>query len=248
MGNALKFTSRGEIRVSVQSAGVVPATGETRLSFTVSDTGKGIPAELQADIFKPFAQGDGYKMREGVGLGLAIVRKLTDLMHGEIELNSREGEGTVFRVVLPMRRGDHQTCTLPKRYDDTLEPLPEKTKVLVVEDDKINMLVLRKLFREIGVEIAEASDGQEGLEKLRQARFDLILTDVQMPVMSGIEMTGAIRNAPEFREVADIPIVALSAFAMKEDRETFIRSGMTDTLAKPIGFKELFKALRRNIS
>jgi CheY-like chemotaxis protein len=109
------------------------------------------------------------------------------------------------------------------------------------------MLVLRKLFRELDLEIAEAQDGREALDQLRQDRFDLILTDVQMPVMSGIEMTDIIRSAPEFREIADIPIIALSAFAMKEDRDTFLGSGMTDTLAKPIEFRELFRALRRNL-
>jgi two-component system sensor histidine kinase EvgS len=247
VGNALKFTSRGEIRVTVQAADAGPKTGGTRISFSVSDTGRGIPAALQADIFKPFAQGDGYRMREGVGLGLTIVRRLTDLMHGEIGLDSREGEGTAFRVVLPLEIGEMQTCAASKQYEEIYKPLPEGTRVLVVEDDKVNMLVLRKLFRELDLEIAEAQDGREALDQLRQDRFDLILTDVQMPVMSGIEMTDIIRSAPEFREIADIPIIALSAFAMKEDRDTFLGSGMTDTLAKPIEFRELFRALRRNL-
>ncbi|HKK32579.1 MAG TPA: PocR ligand-binding domain-containing protein [Desulfomicrobiaceae bacterium] len=248
VGNALKFTTKGEIRVTVQPGGAVAATDSTSLTFTVSDTGRGIPAEMQADIFKPFSQGENFKMREGVGLGLAIVRKLTDLMHGEVHLISQEGEGTKFRVTLPLGIGEKRTCSAsPKRYENAYDPLPEGKRVLVVEDDNVNMLVLRKLFQELGLEIAEARDGQQALEQLRQDRFDLILTDVQMPVMSGIAMTDIIRNTPEFREIADIPIIALSAFAMTEDRNTFLGSGMTDTLSKPIEFKELFRTLRRNL-
>lgn len=235
VSNAVKFTEQGA--VSVQVSGESPATGEFTLKFTVSDTGTGIPADKLLYIFDKFTQADGSVTRKfgGTGLGLAITRRLVDLHHGDIHVESELGRGTTFTVTL-------QCGTVPG--EGGLERAPQKpvsapadsarapARILVVEDNPVNQKVVTAVLRKRGFSIELANDGQEALAKLRTSEpFDLVLMDVQMPVLDGLETTRLIRKEARWRE---LPIIAMTAHAMNGDKERCIEAGMNGYVSKPV--------------
>ncbi|MDY0228338.1 MAG: PAS domain S-box protein [Desulfomicrobium apsheronum] len=238
VGNSLKFTDQGRVRLEM-----VPLSslrdGEQRLLFSVYDTGIGIPEDKLEYLFKPFAQVEGSYTRkyQGAGLGLAIVRRLVELMRGHIYLESVLGEGTEVHVVLPLRPMNRGACAKVR-----VEP-PEKVltglHVLLVEDDLSNQITTRKLLEKSGHAVTLAENGSQALERLRETDFDIVFMDIQMPVMGGLEATRVIRGAPELASRRDIPIVALTAYAMAGDREKFLDSGMDDYLCKPFSRENL---------
>lgn len=241
VGNALKFTDQGFVRVELTT---LPPRGQEhcRILFSVVDTGIGIPLEKQQDLFTPFFQVEGtYNRRyQGAGLGLAIVRRLVELMGGHIILDSVYGEGTAVHVVLPLDLSQSEVDA-PTSAEDS-EVLPAM-RVLLAEDEPINALAASRMIEREGHEVVVAENGLQVLALLEEREFDCILMDIQMPIMDGEETTRAIRTSG--KPYADIPIIALTAYSMSGDREKFLATGMNDYLSKPFRIEDLRKTFRR---
>jgi signal transduction histidine kinase len=238
LGNAIKFTFSGEIRVELK--GQWAGDRQLDMELIVSDTGIGIPVDKQTAIFQAFRQADGSTMRRfgGSGLGLAIVHKLCELMGARIHLVSAPGRGSTFSVTL--RTPARQLVSSPLG-GDARAPLP-RGRVLVVEDNLVNQLVVANMLKNLGQQVDTALNGREALERMHQQRFDLILMDCQMPEMDGYQATAAIRQLSE-PSAARTPIIALTANAMVEDRERCLAAGMNDYLSKPVTLQMLREKL-----
>ncbi len=242
IGNAIKFTPPNK-SVSFQ----VGLLEDNLLRFTVQDEGIGIPIEKQQRIFDAFEQVDRTLTRhfEGTGLGLAITKKLTDLMGGTISIQSRVDEGSSFSITLPFTE-THSIVEESSKPSSQTFHFSSDNLVVVVEDNQINQITIKSLFRDAGIPIQLASTGEEGLQKILSFQAqgilpDLVLMDLHMPQMSGFEATQAIRALPELRH---IPIVALSADAFTEQQARAYEVGMNGYLTKPIDFQELLGVLK----
>ncbi|MCX8086869.1 MAG: ATP-binding protein, partial [Rhodocyclaceae bacterium] len=243
VGNALKFTERGEIRLAVRL--LSRAAERCELEFSVSDTGIGLAPEDQQRIFKAFTQADSSITRRygGTGLGLAICRRLVAAMGGEIGVTSAPGKGSTFYFRLPFGLAEAALAPKPRSLRDAA-PTLAGLKVLLVEDNATNRLVAQRLLEKAGVTVEVAENGAEALEKLAAAAtpFDAVLMDVQMPVMDGLEATRRLKADGRF---AHLPVIAMTADAMAEDRQRCLEAGMQEYLAKPIDFGELLTTLAR---
>ncbi|MDR2695184.1 MAG: response regulator [Deltaproteobacteria bacterium] len=253
VGNAVKYTQEGQVELEVLR---LPALGPAalRVLFAVSDTGVGISAARMDGIFDPFRRGDdSYVLRQsGVGLGLAIVRRLVQLMDGELCMFSREGQGTENHLILSFAL-PAAVETLP---DDAGadEDAPgwgetdycawsaDTPRILVVDDEGTNLMTMQFLLGALGYPADVAESGTRALQMLRERRYALVFMDIQMPGMSGYEATAAIRAAPE---LAFLPIVALTAHAMHGDKEQMLSRGFDEYMAKPVIISDLKKLLRR---
>jgi len=238
LSNAVKFTERGDVRVTVSRGG-------RHVCISVADTGIGIPADRIYRLFGKFEQADASTTRRfgGSGLGLAICHTLAGLMGGTIEVESREGRGSTFRVLLPLARtGKAQTSTAE---DAPARPGPHRTgvRVLAAEDNAVNQLVLRALLEQTGADLTVVGDGAEALEAWRAGEWDVILMDVQMPVMDGPAAARAIRAAEAETGRSATPIVALTANAMAHQIAEYAAAGMDAFVAKPIKVEQLFAAI-----
>lgn len=220
IGNALKFTERGEVRVQVRWR-------EDRLHVDVLDTGIGIEPDRIPALFEPFVQAETSTSRRfgGSGLGLAICRQLCRRMGGDVGAGPRDGGGSHFWFTVAAPRASVDPRPPPSR--DDLSGL----RILVVEDNPVNQLVARKLLERLGAECSVADDGRVGLERLADQRFDMVLMDCHMPVMDGFDTTRAIRSD---ERLAGLPVIALTASVTAEDREHALASGMDAVVAKPI--------------
>ena len=239
IGNAIKFTEKGhvEVRLAAGSGGE-----RRRLRYEIEDTGIGIADSAQAALFRRFQQADGSTSRRfgGSGLGLAITRRLAELMDGEVGFVSREGRGSTFWLeIAAPAAAEPQACI---EADDPA-PLLEGLRALLVEDNATNRLVASKMLEAMGVEVAMAEHGGLGVEAARAGGFDLILMDVQMPVMDGLEATRRIRAlaGPQAR----VPIIGLTANAMAHQREAYRAAGMDGLVAKPISPAALMSEIVR---
>jgi len=240
-GNAIKFTARGSVSIEVLLR-AREAEGAL-LEFAVRDTGIGIPYEQQRRIFEAFAQADGSMTRRygGTGLGLTISSRLVELMGGTLWVESRPGGGSCFRFTVRVHPA--APLALPAVPGQLPEGAPARClRVLVAEDNPVNQQVIARLLSRLGHEVELAGNGREALEALTHGPFDAVLMDVQMPEMTGLEAAEAIRRT-ENGSGRRIPIVALTAHAMKGDRERCLESGMDSYLAKPIRSAELAETL-----
>ncbi len=233
VGNAIKFTRNGTITVEAERL----PDGEL-VEFRVRDTGIGIDEADRERIFDEFVTLDASYSRAfgGTGLGLSIVKRLTIAMGGAVSLDSRLGEGSIFRVRLPLPVPDADDATgrdvptaAPKRPSPTIIA---PRKILIVEDNRINRIVLRDLLEQDGHIVDEAHDGEQGVEAARRTAYDIVFMDISMPVLDGVEATRAIRQS-EARGTR-LPIVALTAHAGLSDKERFRAAGLDDILVKPI--------------
>jgi len=247
VGNSVKFTDQGHIRVW---AGTLPRRrrdGTVDVLLMVEDTGIGIPPDKLDYVFESFTQVDGTYTRQyqGTGLGLGIVRSLVRSMHGSITVDSEEGSGTTMYVTL--RLGLPAKAAMPQARPMTANILPERNglAILLVEDDRVNQLAISRMLERLGHSVTCADNGKMALELLQASRFDCVFMDIQMPEMDGMEATKRIRTAPELADVADIPVVAITAHAMPKDRDAFLEAGMTDYLSKPATFDELARLIDR---
>ena len=243
IGNAVKFTHEGFIEIGVT------LLDESTIEFYVTDTGKGIPPESQAEIFEPFRQSDMSDTRKygGTGLGLAISRKLVELMGGEFRLESSVGEdhGSRFSFTIPY-------IPVEETESDILEQVSaseKKTggKILLVEDVIVNRELARLILEKLGYNVEEAEDGQEAVSKYRSDNsIELILMDMQMPILDGLEATSQIRELEEKDQKENrIPIIALTASAMKGEKERCIDAGCNDYITKPINQNQLREVLEK---
>lgn len=235
-GNALKFTHRGEVRIGVSRAGDL-------VRFEVADTGIGLSHEQQSRLFRRFAQADDSTNRRygGTGLGLAISKQLAELLGGSIGVDSVEGQGSTFWFTVEGSEGQAPTEKSSGTAQASVD-LPA-LEILAAEDNRVNQMVLQNVLRRTGHRVTLVDDGAAALEAARTQHFDLILMDVQMPEMDGLEATRAIRALePPYCEV---PIVALTANAMAGDRERYIAVGMDEYASKPIDRDALTRAILR---
>jgi signal transduction histidine kinase/CheY-like chemotaxis protein len=237
VGNAVKFTEAGRVAVEL---GYAAAT--RRLEVAVHDTGAGIPEAAQAQLFRRFAQVDSEATRRhgGSGLGLAISRQLVELMGGGISVESAPGRGSSFRFWIPAPPGAEAAVPAPEAAPPA--PLPP-ARVLVAEDNATNRHVLAAYLATAGHAVRMVTNGLEALAEARSGGFDLVIMDVQMPVMDGLTAARGIRALAG--PAAAVPIIALTANAMHGDREACLAAGMTDYVAKPVSIEALFEAMAR---
>ncbi|WP_243438612.1 response regulator [Fundidesulfovibrio soli] len=245
LGNALKFTAEGHIALK---ANVLRTTDTyVELQICVEDTGIGIPPNQLESVFDSFRQVDSTlsKRFQGAGLGLAICRELTALMGGRIWAQSTPGAGSTFcftaRFGLAAQGEEDQSPTVAETG-----PGQCSLSILVVEDNPMNLHVFQEFLASLGHRVAAAEDGVAALEALRKERFDLVFMDVQMPRMDGLEAVRRIRAGECGEDVALMPVIALTAYAMRGDRERFIEAGMTDYLAKPVPLGVLQELVERH--
>ena len=252
--NAIKFTAQGEIHLMATE--LINADGATLIEFSVKDTGIGVSADEQVRLFEPFSQADSSTTRQygGTGLGLSIVRSLARLMGGEAGVESTPGQGSRFWFSVRTERVSVSEDSRQLVRRDTTALLEQRYPqlrghVLIVEDNPTNQLVLNALLPKFGLQTTLAENGQEAVDCLieRGAAIDVILMDLQMPIMDGFEATRRIRDWEQLTGRPAIPIIALTADAFPEDREHCMRIGMDDFLAKPIIIEELMRAIESRL-
>jgi CheY-like chemotaxis protein/nitrogen-specific signal transduction histidine kinase len=238
VGNAIKFTEQGEVVVRLE-LGAPHSDGNT-LHVSVSDTGIGIPANKQAAIFDSFSQADASTTRRfgGSGLGLSIASQLTRLMGGRIWVNSVPNIGSVFHVEIPYQLAPVDAVPAPEILALALPEEFRRLRVLVAEDNAVNALLASVLLKKAGHYVTHVVTGRKALDALAVKEFDLILMDVQMPDMDGMEATGLIRRG-EIISGRHIAIVAFTAHAMAEDRKRFLVAGADGYLTKPFSPEQL---------
>ena len=250
VGNAIKFTEKGEVRLEVRSER--SENGNLVARFEVSDTGVGIHADRLASLFDPFTQADASTSRcfGGTGLGLTISKQLAELMEGKIGVESREGIGSTFWFTA---RFGAQSATRPAKEEPEMQQeMPETAprsleavRVLLAEDNPTNQLLVTAMLKKRGVVVDTVANGYEAIHALQERPYDLVFMDVQMPQMDGLKATCLIRAGDSGALNPEIPIIAMTAHAMKGDRETCIEAGMDDYITKPVKPGELFGAVSR---
>jgi signal transduction histidine kinase/ActR/RegA family two-component response regulator len=246
VSNALKFTEHGEIRISARRRGQA-------LELAVADTGIGISPENRGKLFQKFDQLDSSTTRRfgGTGLGLAISRELTQLMGGDIEVETEPGRGSRFVVTAPLRwMGEAGPAARPEPSAPELlqSATPVALRVLAADDNAVNQLVLRALLEQVGVEPVLVGCGREAFEAWSSGEWDLVLMDIHMPEMDGVSATARIREAEARLGRRRTPIVALTANAMEHQVAEYLAAGMDDHVAKPIQMAALLAALDRALS
>lgn len=249
--NGVKFTETGEVRLSIRRA---DATTPSQLIFAVSDTGIGIPEEAQDRIFNQFTQADTSTTRKygGTGLGLSICRRLVELMGGTISVSSSPGQGATFQfsASFPVVRKPEVAPSTPHQKNEAQEALLQNTpySILVAEDSDSNQALIELYFKQTACKLDFAADGQEAVTMYSSGEYDLILMDIQMPVMDGHEAARRIREFEKDNNRPQRPIIAVTANAFKEDRETSLAAGCTDYLAKPISKSALLQCVASHVA
>lgn len=241
--NAVKFTDKGSVSVTV----LIEECRKNiiRLKFTVADTGIGMTREQHRDIFEAFSQADGSITRRfgGTGLGLAICKRLVTLMGGSIWVQSSPGQGSVFHFTVSLGISPEQNLpAAPKSAQPETAPI-KSARVLVVEDNKLNQEIAVGMLKLMGISPTIACNGQEAVDLCRSRIFDLVLMDIQMPVMDGLEATRQIRKYG-FGKMRDVPIIAMTANALQADKFKSMEAGMNAHLTKPISHAELVEVIR----
>lgn len=234
VSNGLKFTSEGYVAIAVR------AEGQGRWRIDVQDTGVGFDPAEKHRLFGRFQQGDGSATRSygGAGLGLTICKQLVDLMDGEIDANGAPGEGATFSIRLPLAL----TAATPLARTDADPDRP--LRVLLADDHPTNRKVVQVLFSQFDVDLVCTENGQEACDAFATRRFDLVLMDMQMPVMDGLDAVRAIRERERQRGLARTPIVMLTANALPEHRDASLAAGADLHMAKPIEAPKLFGVLQ----
>ncbi len=246
VGNAVKFTAQGRVELRCDCVNVEDKRAQLR--FSVTDTGIGMTPEQQAHLFQPFAQGDSSTARKygGTGLGLAISRQLVSKMGGRIEVESHPGQGSIFSFSVTFALAGDELRERLEAYsassDATCWILPSGLRVLLAEDNRFNQEIVLEILREAGVMADVVETGRDAVRRLGERTYDLVLMDIMMPEMDGLEATRLIRQDPRWRE---LPIVALTANAGREDHERCLAAGMNDVLTKPFEAADLFHVIHR---
>lgn len=240
ISNAIKFTQKGSVVVTLKSS---KSALENHISLygEVKDTGIGMTQDIKELIFNPFVQGDLSIRRKfgGTGMGLYIVKKLCNLMGGDVEVESEEGKGSAFKFALDLKTPEKPMDHTKEESHQEEVTLPS-LRILVVEDHPINQLILNKMLTTEGCNVKIANNGQEAVDLTANHTFDLILMDGEMPIMDGLQATRIIRTKDP-----NIPIIGITAHAMQTDRQRFLASGMNGYLIKPFRKKALIEEILR---
>lgn len=245
LSNAAKFTDNGTITLSAKP------TKNNRIKIAVSDSGCGIPDEEKDVLFSPYSQHASNKIKsQGTGLGLYICKKLIAAMDGSIGLDSKAGEGSTFWIELPLPESKDTPVPLAGQLNESVLPNRNKNEnlnILVAEDNAANQLVIEKLLQKMGHKVEVVVNGQEAVNAIINGNklYDLILMDCEMPIMDGYIACEKIRQFEQSTDSTPIPIIALTAHAMKQYREKCIQSGMNEVLTKPVRALSLQQTLRR---
>jgi len=238
VGNAVKFTQTGTVKLAAVFKRTDKATGQ--ILFSISDTGIGMSEEVQRNIYKLFYQADLSltKPFEGLGLGIPIVGKIVEKMNGKIFMNSTEGKGSIFKVYIPVRYFGHSE---EKNGFNQKAFSPEK-RILVVDDSMINRFIVKKILHKYGLKYDEAYDGFNALEKFENEEYDLVLLDIQMPLMDGFEVREKM-----YELNSDVPVLALTVYASADDKKKILGAGFDGYLSKPFEGKELIEMIKMNL-
>ncbi len=252
VNNAVKFTHKGEVILSVSPE--KESSTHTTLRFSVSDTGIGIPKAVRDRLFISFSQADASTTRKygGTGLGLAISKKLAELMGGEIGVDSEEGLGSTFWFTATFEKQAQVAGDMAQSKTD-LQPVPcnlppDSFRLLLAEDNEMNRLLAKALLHKLGFSSVDvAVNGKEAVDALRKTQYHLVIMDIQMPEMDGLDATRMIRNPESGVLNPSVPIVAMTANVTKEDQDECLKAGMNDFLTKPIKPQELLETIQRNL-
>ncbi len=245
--NAVKFTSAGAIKVKVKQVSL--KDNISRIAICVSDHGIGIPPQKTAEIFEMFHQLDESHTRHtgGAGIGLSIVRGLVELMDGDISVHSEVGKGSCFTVEVPFEIETQYSEIVKNEKNITMLKSEKTLNIIIAEDDYISRKLIGALTKNFNWNVEMVQNGAEAVELFKTGKFDAIIMDGQMPVMDGIEAAKLIREH-EASSGGHIPIIAMTALAMAEDRENFLAAGMDDYISKPIeGEAQIFETVTRHI-
>jgi CheY-like chemotaxis protein len=234
----MKFTAPGK------GVSLTLTLADENLIFKVADEGSGIKKEEIAGIFDPFIQLQKPTAfnREGSGLGLAITNKLVGLFNGKIDVESQENVGSIFTVRLPFRRATGKDQSYEEAIRNRKIRFLSGQKVLIVEDNPVNVELLQTILQDIGLTIASANNGREGIEKISSFRPDVVLMDIHMPIMDGYEALRIIMSMDEFRS---IPIICLTADVFGKPQQDHLAMGFSDHLTKPVDFVKLISVLEK---
>ena len=249
--NAIRFTPTGSVTVRVLSHD--PASTPRRvfvgkdfqglcLAFTVTDTGIGIPHDRQAAIFESFTLGEDYLTKRfgGTGMGLTIARRLAELLGGSIWVESKPGFGSTFSLTVPLWPGEQAES---RREEPAGPVVLAPLRILVVEDEAVNRLALARGLHKLGHTVIEAGNGEEALRQLAKEQVDVVVMDIQMPVMDGLTAVGFIRAGEVPGTDRRLPVVALTAYALEGDRKRFLDAGMDEFVTKPCDMDQLLRAV-----
>ncbi len=242
VGNAVKFTENGKVWIKAK---LKSCNGEVcTIQFEVGDTGRGIPKDKQQEIFEEFSQLQSNNLNyQGTGLGLPIVKKLLQLFQSEIHLESEEGKGSVFSFEIEFKKGNEEVIPSGIKKVTGSNVLDQQVKkALIVDDNRINQVVTRRIMEQRDFECKVAGSGEEALRILRSETMDVVLMDVNMPGMNGMETTKEVRKFDP-----NIPIIALTAVEVGEMREEILSAGMNDIINKPYNIPEFFSTIFRNL-
>ncbi len=244
--NAVKFTEQGKVTVTVTPQ--AETTGQAHLTFSVSDTGIGISENVQHLLFDSFYQVDASVTRKfgGTGLGLAISKQLLELMNSTLHVTSQTGQGSTFWFTIPLEKDTPlQVRESISNKQPSTEETDENLNILLAEDNPMNLKVTEKLLELMGHRVTHAINGREALEKFKTGGFDLVLMDVQMPVMDGVTATEKIRKMQKETDGKKVPVIAITAHAIVGDRESLLEKGMDDYVAKPVTKDSLSAVIQR---
>lgn len=246
VGNALKFTEQGLVSISIHNHHQQANT----LDFRITDTGIGIKPEVQSLLFQPFIQADSSHARRfgGTGLGLAIVKQLVELMGGQISVYSELGQGSSFSFSLRFNPPQDELAFLEQQNNKVLPNLRnswQQARILLAEDIATNQEVMKAMLHGFGCDVDIVMNGEQALEVLRNSHYDLVLMDCQMPDMDGFEATRLFRSFEKDQGLPRVPIVAVTASVLNDERAACLACGMDDVLAKPFKRKELAATLER---
>ncbi|WP_375748759.1 ATP-binding protein [Vibrio sp. HN007] len=251
ISNAIKFTEKGNVTIRVSP---YSADGEEMIRFEVNDTGIGIAPEKLDHIFTSFAQADSSTTRKfgGTGLGLSIAKQIVSMMGGVIQVDSQKGKGSCFVFTVPLSSSERVVDTEapleaePSDVEDFVFSYPYK--ILLVEDNEVNQEVATIMLESMGLQVDAAINGREAISKLKQGVYDLVLMDIQMPVMDGLDATRAIRAQEEALNANSLPVIALTANAMEGDMERCLEAGMDSYLSKPFSRTQLLDVIRGKLA
>ncbi len=245
LSNAVKFTDEGGVTIRCAIDPIPQEPKHCHIVIEVEDTGPGIDPARHAEIFEPFVQGIDESVRKGTGLGLSICNKYAEFMGGSIEIESEIGKGALFRVRLP---GEIAKVAGVKISDDNkprvidLAPTQKTWRILVADDNRGNLLLLKSLLEEVGFFVLEAKNGKEAVEAFKKESPDLIWMDMRMPVMDGYE---AVRQIRQCSSGDTVPIIATTASAFGEQRNEILASGCNDRVVKPFQAYEIYEVMGR---
>jgi PAS domain S-box-containing protein len=241
LSNAIKFTKQGGVRVRIEKKEEMNES--VRIRFSIEDTGIGMEQDVLPHIFERFRQASDFTTRYygGTGLGLNIVKSLTEMQGGCISVKSTPGEGSTFTLEIPYKVAPTQTDHDIDLADEVSGPGGRAVSILVVEDNLMNQKLALQVLNRLGYTAQVAENGQKALDLLQNEEMDLILMDIQMPVMDGYTTTGHIRNTLKSR----VPIIAMTAHALANEREQCLKAGMNDFIPKPFQIEELQRIMRK---